>query len=444
MGPRKLIWIIVLLTIVVSIVDLPSTLPIKIKTPFFSFERELRRPEIDFRFASIRLFRELDPRLGLDLQGGAHLVFEGDFSSVADSDKDSALDSAKAVIERRINLFGATEPVIQTAKVGDSRRIIVEIPGISDINQAVNLIGQTAQLSFWETEASPSADLSIATPSAFGPFSKKTELSGKDLKRAQVTFNPNNGQPEVTVDFTTDGGTKFADITGRNVSKQVAIILDDQIISAPTVREPITGGSAVISGGFTADDAKNLSIQLNAGALPIPIKVVEQRNVGATLGAESIQKSLLAGAIGLTVVIVFMIVYYGVPGVLAAVALVIYALLTFAAFKLIPVTLTLAGIAGFILSIGMAVDANILIFERMKEEMRWGKKRVAAIEAGFARAWTSIRDSNVSSLITSSILYYFGTGLIRGFALTLAIGILVSMFSAIVVTRTFLRLVYRS
>ena len=444
MKPRKLIWFIILLTFFAAFVDLPKSLPLHIKTPFRDIRVELKRPDFDLRIAGIRLVRDLEPRLGLDLQGGAHLVFEADTSGIADADKDSALESTKAIIEKRINLFGATEPVIQSAKVGDSRRIIVEIPGVTDINQAINLIGQTAQLTFWETAsdaASPSAE---ATASAFGPFTKKTDLSGKDLRRAQVTFDQNTSEPQVTLDFTSDGGSKFADITKRNIEKQVAIALDNQIISAPVVRQEITGGSAVISGGFTVDQAKELSIQLNAGALPLPIKIIEQRNVGATLGSESIQKSLLAGAIGITIVMIFMVVYYGFPGILAAIALIIYTLLTFALFKLIPITLTLAGIAGFILSIGMAVDANILIFERMKEEMRWGKKRVAAIEAGFARAWTSIRDSNISSLITSAILYYFGTGLVRGFALTLALGILISMFSAIVVTRTFLRLVYRN
>lgn len=439
MSPRKLIWLIVLLTVVAALVDLPKSLPMHIKTPFFAIERELRRPDFDFQLGSVRLFRDLEPRLGLDLRGGAHLVFEADTSGLSDADKDSALESAQAVIERRVNLFGATEPVIQASKVGDSRRVIVEIPGVTDVNQAITLIGQTAQLTFWELEeASASGE---ATPSA--QFTKKTDLSGKDLRRAQVVFDPNDGSPQVGIDFTDEGGKKFGEISSRNVGKPVAMVLDNEIVSAPVIREAITQGSAVISGQFTTDEAKQLAVQLNAGALPVPIKVIEQRNVGATLGAESVQKSLLAGAIGIVIVMIFMAAYYGWVGILADVALIIYTLLTFALFKLVPITLTLAGIAGFILSIGMAVDANILIFERMKEEMRWGKNRIAAIEAGFARAWTSIRDSNVSSLITSAILYYFGTGLVRGFALALAIGILVSMFSAIVVTRTFLRLIYR-
>ncbi len=432
MGPRKLIWIIVFLTLIASAIDFPKSLTV--------FNREIRRPDFDFQIGSFKPFRNVEPHLGLDLRGGSHLVFEADTNGVADSDKNNAVDSAKSVIERRINLFGATEPVIQTATVGQSRRIIVEIPGITDINQAINLIGQTAQLTFWEGEASPSAK--IATESAFGPFTKKTDLTGGDLRRAQVTFDQNTGKSQVSLEFTGEGAKKFGDITGRNVKQPVAIILDDQIISAPVVQQAITDGNAVITGDFTLDESKQLTIALNAGALPVPIKLIEQRTVGPTLGGESMQKSILAGLIGFIIVVIFMIVYYGVSGVLASVALIIYTLLTFALFKLIPITLTLAGIAGFILSIGMAVDANILIFERTREEMRWGKKRVAAIEAGFTRAWTSIRDSNISSLITSAILYYFGTGLVRGFALTLFIGILVSMFSAIIVTRTFLRLIY--
>src|SRR3989344_524197 len=255
-GPRKLIWVIILLTLIVTIIDLPKSIPIKIQTPFLSFERELKRPEFDMRIGGFRLLGNLDPKLGLDLQGGVHLVFEADTSDISDSDKDNALDSSKEVIERRINLFGATEPVIQASKVGESRRIIVEIPGVSDVNEAIDLIGQTAQLTFWETAsdaASQSASLQEATSSAFGPFTKKTNLTGKDLKRAQVAFDPNTGTPQVTVDFTSDGGQKFSEITGRNIQKQVAIVLDNQIVSAPVVQEAISGGTAVISGNFTTD-----------------------------------------------------------------------------------------------------------------------------------------------------------------------------------------------
>jgi len=442
MRPRRFLWITIICTFVLAaaaaFIDIPKSMPIQV----FNIKTQIGRPDLDIRLGNLRIARDFEPHLGLDLQGGTHLVFETDMKDIAPEDRDSALESVKQVIERRINLFGSTEPVIQTSKTEDSRRILIEIPGITDTNAAINLIGQTAQLTFLEI-GSASASPIDATASAFGPFTKKTDLTGKDLKRAQVTFNQNDGTPQVTVDFSSDGGKKFADITARNVGKQVAIVLDNQIISAPTVREAIPSGTAVISGGFSLDEAKSLAIELNAGALPVPIHVLEQRTIGATLGAQSIQKSLMAAAIGISIVMIFMVIAYGLPGLLADFALLIYALLTYALFKVIPITLTLAGIAGFILSIGMAVDANILIFERMKEEMRWGKKRVPAMESGFSRAWTSIRDSNISSLITSSILYYFGTGIVRGFALTLAIGVLVSMFTAIVITRSFLRAVYR-
>jgi protein-export membrane protein SecD len=248
----------------------------------------------------------------------------------------------------------------------------------------------------------------------------------------------------VELKFSTDGAKKFGDITKRNVGKVVAIALDNQLVEAPRVNEPIYGGSAVITGEFTTQQAKTLQIQLNAGALPVSLSVLEQHAIGASLGKESLQKSLVAGLLGFVVIVLFMVVLYGRLGVIASVALTIYTLLILTLFRLIPVTLTLAGIAGFILSIGIAVDANILIFERMKEELRKGRSQTMAIDLGFSRAWPSIRDSNVASLITSSILYYFGTGIIRGFAFTLALGVLVSLFSAITVTRTLLRIFYRS
>jgi preprotein translocase subunit SecD len=334
-----------------------------------------------------------------------------------------------------------TEPVVQQAKVGGAYRIIVEIPGVSDTDQAVELLGKTAQLSFFE-EASESAK--VATPSSLREiWPKQTTLSGKNLKRTDVTFDPKTGKPEVSLEFDDTGAKLFEQITGRNVGKTVAIFLDEQLLSAPRVSEAIVGGKAVINGSFTLPEAKQLSISLNAGALPVPLKIVEQRHVGATLGTQSIQKSLLAGAIGLTVVAVFMIFNYGLMGLIADIALITYALITFALFRTIPVTLTLAGIAGFILSIGMAVDANILIFERTREEKRWGRDAITALHLGFDRAFPSIRDSNVSSLITCAILYWFGSGSVRGFAITLALGIVVSLFTAVTVTRTLLKLVYR-
>jgi len=436
--PRTLLWLIIFLTIIAVVVDFPKT-PVKTQLGPIKINTILSHPQVDFSKIGIPFKRDLEPKLGLDLKGGAHLVLSADMTNVASEDRNNALDSVEQVIERRVNLFGVTEPVIQTAKVAGDYRIIVELPGVTDVSQALNLIGKTAQLDFREPiEASPSATLS-----AFEQNFKKTNLTGKDLKRAQLSFSQQTGEPQVSLEFNSEGAKKFEEITGRNVQKQVAIFLDNEIISAPKVQEKITGGNAVITGKFTTAEAKNLAIQLNAGALPVPIKVIEQRNVGPTLGTVSIQKSIIAGVVGLVIIVLFMIVNYGLNGVLADIALLIYTAIVFAMFKIIPVTLTLAGIAGFILSIGMAVDANILIFERIKEEIRWGKEKEAAIDLGFKRAWSSIRDSNISSLITCAILFWMGIGIIRGFALTLAIGILVSMFSAITITRTFLKFIYK-
>ncbi len=369
--------------------------------------------------------------MGLDLQGGVHLVYQADTSKIADADKASAVESTKANIERRINSLGVSEPLIQIAKSGSDSRIIVELAGISDINQAISLIGQTAQLEFRESK--------VATPSAQTDF-VATKLNGNDLQRATVQFQ--DGKSSVGLQFSADGAKKFAEITKRNIGRPLAIFLDEQMVTAPLVQNAITDGQAVITGNFTVDEAKRLVINLNAGALPLPIKIIEQRNVGATLGAESIQKSLFAGAVGLIVVCLFMIANYGLKGILADLALGLYVLIILTMVRLIPITLTLAGIAGVILSIGMAVDANILIFERIKEEMAWGRPKRAAIELGFHRAWNSIKDSNMSSLITAGILFWFGTGPVRGFALTLALGIAVSLFSAITVTKTLLDLFY--
>jgi preprotein translocase subunit SecD len=354
------------------------------------------------------------------------------------------LDSAKEVIDRRVNLFGVSEPLVQSSKVGNDYRVIVELPGIKDVNQAKELVGKTAQLQFREYKDPNLAASSSAIPTIDN--TKETGVTGKDLKSSHLDYSNSSsggaGQPVVNFSLTDEGAKKFGDLTTRLINKPLAVFLDDQLVTAPIVQSPITTGTGVISGNFTVDSAKKLAVQLNAGALPVSIKVVEERTVGASLGQESIAKSLLAGGIGLVIVSFFMIAYYGLPGVLATIALLFYTLYTLALFKLIPVTLTLAGIAGFILSIGMAVDANVLIFERMREEERSGKSRSNSIEIGFARAWSSIRDSNVSSLITAGILYWFGTGSVRGFALTLALGILVSMFTAITLTRNLLRIFY--
>lgn len=381
--------------------------------------------------------KELKIHQGLDLAGGSHLLYEADTSALPSSDQASAMNSLKNVIDRRINSLGVAEPLIQTGKIGDKNTLIVELPGVSDIEVAKALIGQTAQLKF-ATE--------LVADEAGNPIVPEGNLvlSGNELKRADVSFDQQTGLPNVKLTFNDQGREKFAAATKANIGKPIYIMLDSQIISAPVVQSEIPSGEAIISGDFDIKQAKDLVTLLNGGALPVSIKLIEQRNIGATLGNESIKNSLVAGLIGLSLVAIFMIAQYRVLGLIAVIALGIYTLIVIALFKLIPVTLTLAGIAGFILSIGMAVDANILIFERMKEELQAGRSRIAALETGYKRAWSSIRDSNVSSLITAGILMWFGSGIIRGFAFTLAIGIIVSMFTAINVSRALLRLITKN
>ena len=430
---------IVVLTLLALFVDLPGKIPLKIDFKGVKIEEEFFRPKIDLRMGKLKIFRDLEIKQGIDLAGGSHLVFQADMSQIGDDDREEALEAARENIDRRVNLFGLSEAIVQTSKLGENYRLVVELPGVADVNQAVSLIGQTAQLDF--RELSPEA-----TQAAFLSDYQKTDLTGKDLKKAQVQFDPNTGEPAVGLEFNDEGAKKFTDITSRNVGRPVAIFLDEFPITQPVVKEQITSGQAVISGEFTTDEAKQLTTQLNAGALPVPIKIVEQRNVGATLGAESVRRSVQAGAIGLLMVAGFMAAYYGYLGFLAVMGLIIYGLVTLALYKLIPVTLTLPGVAGFILSVGMAVDSNILVFERMKEEIRAGKPRQVAMELGFGRAWDSIRDANVCTLITCFILFnpfewsFLNTaGMVRGFALTLGLGVLLSLFTGIVVTRTLLR-----
>jgi preprotein translocase subunit SecD len=442
--PRSLFWLIIAFTILAIFVNLPVLNNVKIANKTFNFD-----PNIIFKKLNIN--KELTFRKGLDLEGGTNLVLKADMSGVSASQRTPALDSARVVIENRVNLFGVSEPRVQTLIVGSKDyRITVELPGLTDVNQVRQLIGTTAQLSFWEEISSKAALLipknQVANVS--GTYFKKTNLSGADIQSTNVSFDSNTGKPQVQLKFTNQGAKKFADITQRTINKRLAIILDNQMIEAPTVNQAILTGDAVITGGFTIDTANQLSTQLNAGALPVPLSVLSSSVIEPTLGTSSLEKSLFAGFLGFVIIVFFMIALYGRLGIVASLALVLYTLFVLAIFKLSSVTpygitLTLSGIAGFILSIGMAVDANILIFERMKEELRAGKSKETAIELGFSRAWTSIRDSNVSTLITSFVLYEFGTGMVKGFALVLAMGVLVSMFSAIVVTRTFLRAIYK-
>ena len=379
-------------------------------------------------------------RLGLDLQGGTHLVLQADMSNVPPEQREDRLKGVVRVIEQRVNAFGVSEPIVQAA---GQERVLVELAGIRDIEEAKNLIGKTAQLDFREQVTGPDGTPDWVIAKARGSDGVERELTGQYFRKAEVGFEPNSNRPLILFQFNDEGGRMFGELTHRLVGRPLGIFLDYQLLTAPIVREPITGGNGQITGQFTLQEARNLVIQLNAGALPVPVQIIEERTVDATLGGDSVRKSVVAGEIALLIVAAFMIALYRVPGVIAVLALGIYTLVTLAIFKLVPVTLTLAGIAGFILSIGMAVDANILVFERMREELRAGKTVLSALEAGFERAWSSIFDSNVSTLITCAILMWFGSNfgasIIVGFALTLGIGVVVSMFSAIFVTRTLLR-----
>ncbi|KKT35908.1 MAG: hypothetical protein UW24_C0002G0045 [Parcubacteria group bacterium GW2011_GWA2_44_12] len=536
--------------------------------------------------------KEVKLHLGLDLAGGAHLVYQADVANIPYGDKELAVEGTRDIIERRVNAFGVGEPVVQTNVNGDSYRIIVELPGVTDITEAIKRIGETPVLEFKEQAEQPApvplspeekakrevfneaakdraeeilkkavnldsagfaklADEFSEDPGNNAPdgkqsggdlgFQKKgslvpafeailfdtlkdgetypelvrtqfgyhiirrvaertaskvdasaldietegegklkvedvtnkegdlegekevqgrhilittqslepetppynpwenTELSGKQLKRASVQFDQTLNAPHISLQFNSEGADLFEQLTERNVDKPIAIFLDGEVLSAPRVQQKITGGQAVITGTFTLKEAELLAKRLNSGALPVPVSLVSQQKVGASLGRISIEKSFLAGLVGFLFVALFMILYYRLPGVLAVIALVIYGMIMLAVFKLIPVVMTLSGIAGFLFSIGIALDANVLIFERMKEEVRNGKPLGSAIDEGFSHAWNSIRDSNVSSLITAFVLIWLGTGLIKGFAITLSIGILVSMFSAISITRVFLK-----
>lgn len=426
--PRLLFAFIVLLTLLSIVIDIPK---------ISLFGRTVSHPKMNLKFIS----RDLEPKLGLDLAGGVQLTLSADMTSVEESDQSNALESAKTVVENRVNSLGVAEPVIQSSQTGGQYRLIVELPGVSDVDQAIATVRKTAHLEFRQIkkDAPPEATFA-ASPQHF----EKTNLTGKNLKRANAAASqdPQNPGYVVSLSFNEEGAKKFEEITRNNLQKPLAMFLDEEPISwpPPIVQSIISDGNAQITGRFTAQEARSLAIQLNAGALPVPLKIESQTRVGPTIGQESIEKSLIASAIGLASIVIFMILYYRLLGLFAISALLVYTLLVLALFKLIPVTLTLAGIAGFVLSVGMAVDANILIFERIKEEIRWGKSKTEAFYAGFERAWSSIRDSNVSSLITTFILFNFGTGAIKGFALTLAIGILVSMFSAITITRTLLRM----
>ena len=380
--------------------------------------------------ASITIIAVKPTKLGLDLVGGSRLVLEAQTTDTIKEITPDMMASLHFAIENRVNKLGVSETVVQRS--GD-KRLVVEIPDVSDLNQAKAYLGETAELEF-------KAPIRNSNDEVIGWQS--TGLTGKDLKKASVSSTGTLAEPVVALEFNFEGQKKFAELTKKLYKQPMAIFFNGELQSSPVIQAVITDGNAIISGNFTAKEVQQMVDLLNAGALPIPAKIIEENTVGPTLGADSIAKSKIAGALGLGFVMLFMVAYYRAPGMIANIALLIYGLILFALFKAIPVTLTLAGIAGFILSVGMAVDANILIFERTKEELKAGRTLFTAINSGFDRAWTSIFDSNMTTIITCIILYCFGTSIVKGFALTLAIGVMVSMFTAITVTKNFMHLIF--
>ena len=450
--PVAILFYILTLTFFAALVALPRELPIKFQVFGQHIDQIVPRPALEFSIIGRRISLEKPLKLGLDIQGGTQVVLQAQMDEILTEDREAAIESAREIIQRRVDLFGVSEPVVQTSQVGDEYRIIVELAGIKNPDQAINLIGTTARLDFRlqneDKEIPPEATQSAA---GFLTQFEKTDLSGQDLKKASVQFDPQTSEPVVSLEFNNQGAEKFAQITKDNVDGVLGIFLDDFPIMLPRINTPILNGQAVITGGFGLEEAKSLSIQLNAGALPVPIKVIQQRNIGASLGQKSVIESIRAGVIGILLVMVFMIIYYGLNGFLASLALIVYSILTLAIYKILGVTLTLPGIAGLLLSIGMAVDANILIFERMKEELRLGKPFELALNLGFGRAWDSIKDANLATIMTALILinpldfgFLNSSGLVRGFGVTLLIGVVTGLFTGIVVTRTLMRVVYIS
>lgn len=376
-------------------------------------------------------------KYGLDLAGGTHLVYGADTSEVAPENVTDAMNSLRDVIERRVNLFGVSEPIVQVERGGvgsdGGDRLIVELPGVTNLQDAISAIGKTPTLDFRLQQTVGTTTQYVATG-----------LTGQYVENAQLQFGSGgsiqvSNAPVILLTFTAEGGEKFKDITEKNVGKALGIFLDGQVISDPVIQEAIPGGKATITGTFTPEEAREIVRNLNFGALPVPISLLSSQTVGASLGAEALDASAQAGVVGFIFVAIFLVLWYRVPGLVSVLALMFYVVLSLAVFKLIPVTLTVAGLAAFILSIGMAVDANILIFERTREELAHGKNLHDAIHEGFNRAWLSIRDSNLSSIITGVILFWLGgTAVIKGFALVFVIGVLISMFTAITVTRTLL------
>ncbi len=389
-------------------------------------------------------------KLGLDLSGGTHLIYKADVSQVDSTQLKDSMDALRDVIERRVNVFGVSEPIVQVQNGGGfsgagEERLIVDLPGVTDVSKAIEMIGQTPLLDFRtenpDKNATPVATVGKDGNVVLDPYASKyirTDLTGRFLDKATLEFDQTTGEPKVGLQFNAEGSALFEKITSENIGKTVAIFLDGAPISTPTVNEAISGGKAQISGNFTPTEAKTLVGRLNSGALPVPISLISTQTIGPSLGTQATSAGVKAALIGFLAIALFLIIWYRLPGMIAVLALSIYAVIMMTLFKLIPVTLTAAGIAGFIISIGIAVDANVLIFERIKEELRKGDSIPDSIHHGFKRAWFSVRDSNLSSIITAVILFTVGTSLIKGFALVFLIGVIVSMISAISITRIFL------
>lgn len=430
---QRSILLIIIIFVISLYISVPKEVPLNVTLFGRTLEWKFIRHDLDISVGKFSLKKNFDLKLGLDLAGGSHLVYEARLDKVDSQRIEEAMQSLREVMERRVNLFGVSEPNVYTSSFGGKQRIVVELPGVTDTKEAIKTIGKTAQLVFAEVGVDEKQPI------------KPTDLTGADFKRAKVVYDQNTGKPAVSIEFTDEGAKKFAELTERNVGKNLPILLDDVPISAPVVQEKIVGGSAQISGNFSFEEAKNLAIQLNAGALPVDVDLIEQRTVGATLGAESVQKSIRAGIVGVVMVLLFMILNYGKMGLIADLALFVFAAVTLAIYKLIPVVLTLPGIAGFLLSVGMAVDSNILIFERFKEERRQ-RNLMNALEVAFGRAWDSIRDANIATFVTAFVLanpldfsFLNTSGPVRGFAITLALGVAVSLFTGIFVSRNLLR-----
>jgi len=388
-------------------------------------------------------------KLGLDLSGGTHLVYKADVSRIDSTQLKDSMDALRDVIERRVNVFGVSEPIVQVQNGGFSNageeRLIVDLPGVTDVSKAIEMIGKTPTLDFRtenpnksKTQEAKVGKDGVVKLDATAPDFIMTELTGRFLDKAILEFDQNTGEPKVSLQFNAEGSILFEKITKENIGKTVAIYLDGEPISIPRVNEAISGGKAQISGSFTPTEARTLVGRLNSGALPVPINLISTQTIGPSLGTQATAAGVKAALIGFLAIALFLIIWYRLPGMIAVLALSMYVVIMLSIFKLVPVTLTAAGIAGFIISIGIAVDANVLIFERIKEELRNGDSILDSIHHGFKRAWLSVRDSNISSMITAVILFWFGTSLIKGFALVFLIGVIISMISAISITRIFL------